>query len=487
MKDNGNTYKMYINGEWVESRAHTYFDDFNPANGGLWAKIPWGAREDVQYAIEVAAAAQKSWAALPHTKRAAIFMKAADILESRIEEYAGNLIDESGSWFGKAMFESGYSANLIRTAGAAVFQVVGEILPSEYGKINMLVRQPVGVVSVIAPWNFPLLLSLRGVVFAMAVGNSVVLKPSEETPVSGGLMIAKLFEEAGLPPGVLNVVTCPRETVAEVGDEMVVNPRIGAISFTGSTTTGRHLAEKAGRNLKKIFLELGGKDPLIILADADMDRAVNAATFGRFMHQGQICMSTEKIIVEEPIYEEFLQRYVAKVKTLKSGNPREPGNIIGPIINQRQLEKIHGHVTDALQGGAKLMCGGTYDGLYYAPTVLTDVTPNMTVYKEETFGPVAPVIRVGNTEEAIRVANDTVYGLSAGVITQDEEKGLYVAQNLESGMVHINDTSVFDEPHMPFGGVKASGIGRHGGKASIEAFTELRWLSLERGGRNYPF
>jgi acyl-CoA reductase-like NAD-dependent aldehyde dehydrogenase len=480
-------YKMYIGGEWVDAKGGKTFDDYNPATGELWAQIPSGDRADAKAAIDAAHNARTAWADTPHPQRAAYLLKAADILEQRQQELAGNIIDESGSWFGKAMFETGYSAGLIRAAAAAVYQVAGEILPSDYGKINLLVRQPLGVVVVISPWNFPLLLSLRAVVFAMAVGNTVVLKPSSESPVSGGLMIAQIFEEAGLPPGVLNVITCPGEIVEEVGDELVVNPKVKGISFTGSSATGRHLAEKAGRHLKKIALELGGKDPLIILADADMDRAVNAAVFGRFMHQGQICMSVERIIVEEPIAEEFTERFVAKTKTLKVGNPREPANIIGPIINQKQLEKVHDHVTDALEKGATLLCGGEYEGLFYQPTVLTDVTPEMKVYREETFGPVAPVITVKDVEEAIAVANDSEYGLSAGVITQDEGKGLYVAQRLESGMVHVNDASVHDEPHMPFGGVKASGIGRHGGKASIEAFTEPRWLSLERGGRHYPF
>jgi acyl-CoA reductase-like NAD-dependent aldehyde dehydrogenase len=480
-------YKMYIGGEWVDAKGGQTFDDYNPATGELWAQIASGDRADAKAAIDAAHNARTAWADTPHPQRAAYLLKAADVLEQRQQEFAGNLVDETGSWFGKAMFETGYSAGLIRAAAAAVYQVAGEILPSDYGKINLLVRQPLGVVVVISPWNFPLLLSLRAVVFAMAVGNTVVLKPSSESPVSGGLMIAQFFEEAGLPPGVLNVVTCPGEIVEEVGDELVVNPKVRGISFTGSSATGRHLAEKAGRHLKKIALELGGKDPLIILADADMDRAVNAAVFGRFMHQGQICMSVERIIVEEPIAEEFTKRFVAKTKTLKVGNPREPANIIGPIINQKQLEKVHDHVADALEKGATLLCGGEYEGLFYQPTVLTDVTPEMKVYREETFGPVAPVITVKDVEEAIAVANDSEYGLSAGVITQDEGKGLYVAQRLESGMVHVNDASVHDEPHIPFGGVKASGIGRHGGKASIEAFTELRWLSLERGGRHYPF
>ncbi len=487
MAGNAELTKMFINGQWVDADSGKTFDDFNPATREIFAKIAFGGASDVKKAINFAQAAQKAWSAMPHPQRAGYLLKAADILESHIQEYASILIDEAGAWFGKAMFEAGYSAGLIRAAAGSVYNLTGEIMPSETGKVNMLVRQPLGVVGVISPWNFPLLLSLRGIVFALAVGNTVVLKPSEESPVSGGLMIAKLFEEAGLPAGVFNVVTGPRDAAEEMGDELISNPKVKAISFTGSSATGRHLAEKAGRYLKKIFLELGGKNPLIILADADMERAVNAATFGRFLHQGQICMSVEKIIVEASVCDEFTQRFLAKVKTLHAGNPHEPANIIGPVINQRQLEKIHSHVIDAQEKGATVLVGGNYEGLFYSPTVLTNVTPDMAVYQEETFGPVVPIIVVQDVEDAIRVANDTIYGLSAGVITQDEEKGLYVASQLESGMVHVNDAPVYDEPHMPFGGVKASGIGRHGGKASIEAFTELRWISLERGGRQYPF
>jgi aldehyde dehydrogenase (NAD+) len=364
--------------------------------------------------------------------------------------------------------------------------MTGEILPSDHGKVSMVVRQPLGVVSVISPWNFPLLLSTRGLAFALAVGNTVVLKPSEETPVSGGLLIAELFAEAELPPGVFNVVTCSRENVEEVGDELVTNPQVGGISFTGSTAVGRQVASKAGQMLKKACVELGGKDALIILEDADMELALNAATFGTFMHQGQICMSVEKIIVDESIAGEFTERFVEKVKTLGVGDPREMANVIGPIINQRQLEKIHGQVTDAIEQGAELLAGGNHEGLFYQPTVLTNIKPEMRVYQEETFGPVAPIITVKGVDEAVAVANDSEYGLSAGIITRDEEKGLALAHRLQTGMAHVNDSSVNDEPYVPFGGMKNSGLGRHGGKASIEAFTELRWLTLERGGRQYP-
>ena len=477
-------YKMYIDAQWIDTDET--FADFNPATGDIWAEIPNGSREDAAQAIAAAAAAQSEWSALPHGQRAGYLLKAADILEKRQQDFADALIDEGGSWIGKAMFESGYVPGLLRAAAAAVYQMTGEILPSEHGKISMAVRQPLGVVSVISPWNFPLLLSTRGLSFALAVGNTVVLKPSEETPVSGGLLIAELFAEAQLPPGVFNVVTCSRDNVAEVGDELITNPLVGGISFTGSTVVGRQVASKAGMMLKKACVELGGKDSLIILEDADMELALNAASFGTFMHQGQICMSVEKIIVDESIAAEFTERFVAKVKSFKVGDPRQMPNVIGPIINQRQLDKIHGQVTDAVDQGAQLLAGGTYEGLFYQPTVLTGVTPAMRVYQEETFGPVAPIITVKGLDEAVAVANDSEYGLSAGIITRDEEKGLAVANRLQTGMAHINDSSVNDEPHVPFGGMKSSGLGRHGGKASVETFTELRWLTLERGGRHYP-
>ncbi len=477
-------HKMYIGGEWVGTDAT--FPDYNPTTGEVWAGIPDGTRVDAKKAIEAAAAAQAGWDAMPHSQRASYLLKAADILEKRQMDFVNALIDEGGGWIGKGMFETSYTPGIFRAAAAAVYQMTGEILPSDYGKISMVVRQPLGVVTVISPWNFPLLLSTRGLAVALAVGNTVVLKPSEETPVSGGLLIAELFEEAGLPPGVFNVVTCSRDHVADVGDELVTNPHVGGISFTGSTAVGKQVASKAGSMLKKACVELGGKDALIILADADLERALNAATFGTFMHQGQICMSVEKIIVDEAIAAEFTERFVAKVKTLKVGNPREMANVIGPIINQRQLDKIHGQVTDAVEKGAKLLAGGKHDGLFYQPTVLTQVTPKMKVYREETFGPVAPVITVKGVDEAVAVANDSEYGLSAGIVTRDEQKGLAVAYRLKTGMAHVNDSSVNDEPHVPFGGVKNSGLGRHGGKASVETFTELRWLTLERGGRHFP-
>jgi vanillin dehydrogenase len=477
-------FKMFINGEWISKTDS--FSDFNPSTGDIWAKIPEGTRNDAKTAVDAASQAQGQWAATPHQERAGYLLKIADILERRQQDFARALIDEGGSWVGKAMFESGYVPGIFRAAAGSVYQMTGEILPSELGKFSMAVRNPLGVVSVISPWNFPLLLSARGLAVALAVGNTVVLKPSEETPVSGGLLIAEMFAEAEIPKGVFNVVTCSRKNVEEVGDEMVVNPGVKGISFTGSTQVGRELASKAGMMLKKACVELGGKDSLIILDDADMERAINAACFGTFMHQGQVCMSVEKIIVDKSIANEFIERFTTKVKTLNAGNPHEMPNVIGPIINQKQLDKIDEQVKDAVEKGAEILTGGTHEGLFYQPTVLVNVTSEMKIYHEETFGPVAPIIVVEDVEEAVKVANDSEYGLSAGIITKDEEKGLAIAHRLETGMVHINDSSLNDEPHVPFGGVKNSGLGRHGGKASIEAFTEFRWITIERGGRHYP-
>ena len=473
-------------GNWQEVKNRRSFEVLNPASGEVCARVAEASQEDVQSAINAAAKAGESWSALPHTRRAGFLLKAAEILEARKQDFVDALVQEGGSWIGKAMFETGYSIEALRTAAAMAFHMKGEVLPSEHGKLSMAVRQPLGVVSVISPWNFPLLLSVRGFAVAMAIGNTIVLKPSEESPLSGGLLLAEVFAAAGLPAGVFNVVTCSRDGISGLGDELVVNPAIRGVSFTGSTAVGRHIAALAGSLLKKACVELGGKDALIVLDDADLDRAVNAATFGAFMHQGQICMSVERIIVHEAVAEEFARRLVANVKTLRTGDPTSMAHVIGPLINVKQLQHVHAQVTEAIEAGATLLTGGEYRDLFYEPTVLAGVTRDMKIFREETFGPVAALITVGDVDEAIAVANDSDYGLSAGIITADEQRGLDVAERLETGMAHINDSSVNDEANAPFGGVKNSGMGRQNGAASIEAFSELRWITLERGGRQYP-
>ena len=459
-----NNRNLYINGQWVAASKSAQFPVYNPSNGEVWSKVADASRADAAAAIAAAEAAQPAWAALAHSERARLLSKAADVLESRKKDFQDALIDEGGAWIGKTMFETGYSVGVYRAAAAAAYQVNGEILPSDHGKLSLVVREPLGVVSVISPWNFPLILSSRGFAVALAVGNCIVLKPSEETPVSGGLLIAEVSRKRASRKGVFNVVTCSRDNVAEVGDELISNPTVRGVSFTGSTAVGTQIAAKAGSLLKKCCVELGGKDALIVLDDADIEHAVNAATFGSFMHQGQICMSVERIIVHRDVAAEFTEKFVANTKKLKVGNPREMSNCIGPIINKKQLDKIRDQVDDAIAKGAKVLCGGKNEGLFFQPTILTNVTSDMKVMREETFGPIAPIVTVATVDEAVEVANDTEYGLSAGIMTRNEERGLAIARRLKTGMAHINDSSVNDEPHVPFGGVRWSGLGRHGGR-----------------------
>ena len=481
-------YKMYINGEWVDALDRAMYDDYNPYTGEVFARVPSGKRGDARRAIEAAAAAFPAWSNTLPAERQALFLKAADILQKKQNEIVAILAEETGCTFGFAMFQTMFTPGLLREAASQVHNPIGEIIPADLpGAFYMAIRQPVGVVAGIAPWNAPLILSLRAICLPIAYGNTAVLKPSMESSVSGGVVIAEIFHEAGFPKGVLNLVTNGPGGSGEVGDELIENPRVRRINFTGSTSVGRQLAEKAGRHLKRVALELGGQNPLVILRDADVDYAVNAAAFGAFLHQGQICMSVRRIIVEKPIAREFTEKFVKKISAFKVGNPKEPDTIIGPLINKQQFSQVKGNVDAAVRDGAKILCGGKAEGLCYHPTVLTNVKPSTPFAREETFGPVVSVIEVENEEEAVRAANETAYGLSAGVITRDFVKGLAVAERIETGIVHINDQSVHDEPQVPFGGVKDSGWGRFGGRAALEEFTELRWISMQRTPRQYPF
>lgn len=481
-------YQLFIAGDWCEAPGGRTFPDANPATGEVFARIPAADADTARRAVEAADRARGEWGELPAAQRAAIVLEAARVWERRRDDLADMLITETGAVTGKAAFEVGYCLDLIRQAASLPYQATGEVSHSNItGKINYFMRRPVGVVSVISPWNVPYVLTLRAVAPALALGNAVVLKPSEETPIVGGLLVAEIFEEAGVPPGVLNVVTCARAEVEAVGDVLVTHPAVGAVSFTGSTATGRALAEKAGRHLKRIVLELGGKSPLIVLEDADLDLAVSAATFGGFFHQGQICMAASRILVEHSLADALASQLVEKLHTLKMGDPRDPQTAIGPITSPTQLEKIAAHVDDAVAKGAKVLVGGRARGRYFEPTVLTGVTPDMRCYHEETFGPVVALTPVKDVDEAVRLANDTTYGLSAAIITGDPDRGMALAERIQAGMVHVNDSTVHDEPHAPFGGIKGSGVGRHGGRAAIEAFTELRWVSLQTERRHYPF
>jgi acyl-CoA reductase-like NAD-dependent aldehyde dehydrogenase len=481
-------YKMYINGEWVGALDNEAYDDLNPYTGEVFARIPSGKRADAKRAIDAAAAAFPSWSHTLPAERQRLFLKAADLLEKKQMEIVEILAEETGCTFGFAMFQTMFTPGLLREAAAQVHQATGEVIPSDMpGAFYMAIRQPIGVVAGIAPWNAPLILSLRSICMPIAYGNTAVLKPSMESAAAGGVVIAEIFHEAGFPKGVLNLVTNGPGGSGEIGDEFIENPKVRRINLTGSTEVGRQLAEKAGRHLKRIALELGGQNPLIVLKDADIDSAVNAAAFGGFLHQGQICMSTRRIIVEKPIAREFTEKFVRKASAYKVGNPKEPDTIIGPLINQQQLEKVKNSVDAAVRDGAKVLCGGKSEGPCYQPTVLSNVKSGTPFSCEETFGPVVSVIEAKDADEAVAIANSTMYGLSAAVFTRDFAKGMAIAERIESGIVHINDQTVHDEPQVPFGGVKDSGWGRFGGKAALEEFTELRWISTQLTPREYPF
>lgn len=479
--------KMFIGGKWVDSTSGESFDDLNPFTGEVYARVPAATREDASQAIAAAQTAFADWKASPPGMRRKIFLKAADIMEERQDEMVKAIMEETGSTIGIAMFQVNFVPELFRTAAAAAYEVKGEVIPADHkDSFFMAIRQPAGVVSCFVPFNAPYNLGSRSFALPVAYGNTAVVKPSEEAPVTGGLLFAEIFEEAGLPPGVLNVITCTREEAPDVGDEMIANPAVRRISFTGSTEVGRIIGEKAGRHLKRAVLELGGKDPLIVLADSDLDYALDAATWGAFLHQGQICMSTERIIVEKKIAGKFTDKLKKRAQELPVGDPTNPATVIGPLINQKAVDKVHSHVQEAVAGGAKLVTGGHYDNLVYHPTVVADVSPDMRIFTEQTFGPVAPIVTVSDPEEALAVANNSAYGLSAGIITSDFNRGLDIALRLETGMVHVNDQTVNDEPQAPFGGMKGSGYGRFGGQAALDEFTELRWINVQRTNRTFP-
>lgn len=475
----------YSGGQWVTSGRR--FSDLNPADSSVWADVADADLSDVQGAIDSAHSAFPAWAALSHSERAHFMIAMGEEFKRRQADVVDALQAEAGGWFGKGMFEAGYVPEVFHAAAASNYAPIGEVMPSEHHKLSIAMRRPIGVVTVISPWNFPALLTSRGFAFPLAAGNTVVIKPSEETPFTGGLVFAEIAEAVGLPAGVLNVVTCSRENIQTVGNELIENPLVKGVSFTGSTAVGRQIAAKAGAHLKKACVELGGKDALIICEDADMERAVGAANFGSFMHQGQICMSVEKVLVQQKLFDTFLQTFVKRAGALKVGDPtKDKGNVIGPLINDKQVARVKAQIDDAVARGANVEVGGNVSGRFVEPTILTGVTPDMLIYQNETFGPVVPVIPFGTDEQAIAIANDTEYGLSSGVITQNEQRGFAIASALETGMCHINCSSVNDEPHIPFGGSKSSGLGRHGGRWSTETFTETRWITMDRGSRPYP-
>ncbi|MBB5939359.1 aldehyde dehydrogenase family protein [Streptomyces zagrosensis] len=476
---------QYIDGEWRVGSGSWDIVDFNPYNGEKLASITVATVEEIDQAYRAAERAQLAWAETnPYTRRL-VFERALRIVEDREQELAEAITAEVGGTQFKAGFELQIVREFLREAIQLALRPEGRILPSPIdGKENRVYRVPVGVVGVVSPFNFPFLLSIKSVAAAMALGNAVVLKPHQNTPVCGGGLVAKVFEEAGLPPGVLNVVVTD---IAEIGDALIDHPIPKVISFTGSDKVGRHVATVAAAGFKRCVLELGGDSALLVLDDADIDYAVDAAIVSRFAHQGQICMAANRVLLDRSIEAEFTEKFVARVKALKVGDPRDPATHIGPLINEGQAETITGMVDQCIADGATALVRGSVNGTLVGPTVLTDVPADSVVYGQEFFGPVVMLIPFDGDDEAIRIANETDYGLSGGVHTANIERGVRVARQVRTGMMHVNDATVHDEPIVPFGGEKSSGVGRLNGEAMVESFTTTRWISIQHGRSTFPF
>jgi acyl-CoA reductase-like NAD-dependent aldehyde dehydrogenase len=458
----------------------------DPFTGKLATRAPAAGVEDAVAAVEAAAAAFRAWSKTGPGERRAILLKAADIMAGKVGEFTTLMMEETGSTAPWAGFNVMLASNMLREAAAMTTQIAGEVIPSDKpGTLAMGVRQAAGVCLGIAPWNAPVILGTRAIAMPIACGNTVVLKASENCPGTHRL-IGQCLVEAGLPKGVINVITNDPKDAAAIVEALIAHPAVRRVNFTGSTKVGKRIGELAGKNLKPALLELGGKAPLVVLDDADIDGAVNAAIFGAFMHQGQICMSTERLIVDASIADVFVGKLAARAAQLPAGDPR--GHVVlGSLISKEAADKMEALIADAVSKGAKVVAGGKRTGTVVEATVLDHVKSDMRVYTEESFGPVKPVIRVSGEEEAIRVANDTEYGLSAAVFSKNLQRALAVAAQIESGICHINGPTVHDEAQMPFGGVKGSGYGRFGGRAAIAEFTDLRWITVEDSAQHYPF
>jgi benzaldehyde dehydrogenase (NAD) len=477
------TGRIFLNG-WRAGGGGVR-DVIEPATGRTLAQVGVAGTKDVALATEKAAGAQRAWAALPYGARATILHKAADLFACHTEVIHGWIMREIGAIGGMAAYETGFAVQACHEAAGLCSLPFGQMLRTPSPRLSFSRRVPVGVVGVIAPFNVPIVLSIRAIAPALALGNAVVLKPDPRAAVAGGVVIARIFEEAGLPEGLLSVLPGG----AEVGEALVTDPNTAVIAFTGSTRAGRAIARSAAASLKRVHLELGGKSSLIVLDDADLEKAVSLGAWGSFLHQGQICMASGRHIVHRSLYNAYLSKLAAKAENLPVGDPTTGKVALGPVIDIKQRDHTHSIVTASVREGARLIAGGTYDGLFYRPTVLADVTRRCPAFHQEIFGPVAPVMPFDTVEEAIALARDTEYGLSLGIVTKDVMKGLAIADQIPSGGVHINDQTVADEVVNPFGGMKASGAGsRIGGpEANLEAFTEVQWVTVQADPPTYPF
>lgn len=476
-----------IAGKWREGRAGRNLDVTDPFTGESLLKLPMASREDLDEAFRAAQQAQTEWAAMGPTARGHVMRRAVEVFDERKDEIISWLIREAGSTRIKAEIEWGSARAITLESASLPGRVHGRILPSDVpNKESRVYRAPLGVVGVISPWNFPLHLSARSVSPALALGNAVVIKPASDTPVTGGLLLAHIFEEAGLPAGVLSVLV---GAGSEIGDAFVEHPVPSFISFTGSTPVGRNIGRIAsgGEHLKHVALELGGNSPFVVLADADVEAAVNAAVVGKFLHQGQICMAINRIIVEAPLLKEFTRRFVERVKALAYGDPSKPDTVVGPVINAKQLDGLKTKIATALEEGASHLVGNEAQGNVMPPHVFGNVTPDMEIAREEIFGPLVGIQSARDADHALELANSSEYGLSSAVFTRDISRGVQFAQRIRAGMTHINDMPVNDEPNAPFGGEKNSGLGRFNGDWAIEEFTTDHWITVQHAPRPYPF
>ncbi|VCU68594.1 Vanillin dehydrogenase [Pigmentiphaga humi] len=481
------TISMLIDGQSVAASGGATFERRNPLDGSVATTAPAATPEDVTRAVEAAARAFESWRDTGPGERRALLLKAAQALEARGEAFAQAMADETGASAMWAGFNVHLAAGMLQEAAALTTRISGEVIPSDVpGSLAMAVRQGAGVVLGIAPWNAPVILGVRALAVPLACGNTVIFKGSELCPATHGLIV-EAFNEAGFPPGVVNFITNAPADAGAVVEAGVAHPAVRRVNFTGSTRVGRIIAQTCAKHLKPVVLELGGKAPLVILDDADLDAAVAAAAFGAFANSGQICMSTERIIVDEAIADEFVARFAAKAKSLPLQDPRKGPAVLGSVVDMSTVERCNAMIDDALAKGAVLVCGGKAENTLMPATLLDRVTSDMQIYSDESFGPVKAIVRVKGVDEAVRSANDTEYGLSSAVFGRDIARAMQVARRIESGICHVNGPTVHDEAQMPFGGVKASGIGRFGGNAGIHEFTELRWLTVQTTPRHYPF
>ncbi|WP_137819641.1 aldehyde dehydrogenase [Pseudomonas sp. 2FG] len=476
---------LLIGGQSRPAADGRVFERRNPLTGEVVSRVAAATLEDADAAVAAAQAAFPAWAALAPSERRARLFKAAELLEDRSAEFmtAAGETGAAANWYG---FNVHLASGMLREAAAMTTQIYGEVIPSDLpGSFAMALRQPCGVVLGIAPWNAPVILGVRALAMPLACGNTVVLKSSELSPATHRL-IGQVLQDAGLGDGVVNVISNAPQDAPAIVERLIANPAVRRVNFTGSTHVGRIVGELAARHLKPAVLELGGKAPLLVLDDADLDAAVEAAAFGAYFNQGQICMSTERLIVDAKVADAFVDKLAKKVASLRAGDPNDAASVLGSLIDVSAGQRIKALVDDALAKGARLMAGGQVEGSIMQATLLDGVDESMRLYREESFGPVAVVVRGEGDEALLRLANDSEFGLSAAIFSRDVSRALLLAQRVESGICHINGPTVHDEAQMPFGGVKASGYGSFGSKASIEHFTQLRWVTIQNGPRHYP-